>query len=80
MASQLNPHNFTLHAPHQVVYCASVGSYFKGGQLTPIDLVVETHFHRSAPGGMGGTKCAGNYSPVLVTQVLELVCLSQCAG
>lgn len=23
----------------------------------------------AAPGGMGGTKCAGNYSPVLVTQV-----------
>ena len=52
-----------------VVYCASVGSYFKGGQLTPIDLIVEEQFHRSAPGGMGGTKCAGNYSPVLVTQV-----------
>ena len=52
-----------------VVYCAAVGSYFKGGQLTPIDLIVETRFHRSAPGGMGGTKCAGNYSPVLVTQL-----------
>lgn len=53
----------------QVVYCAAVGAYFKGGQLTPIDLIVETRFHRAAPGGMGGTKCAGNYSPVLVTQV-----------
>ncbi len=42
-----------------IVYCAAVGSYFKGGQLTPIDLVVETRFHRAAPGGMGGTKCAG---------------------
>lgn len=52
-----------------VVYCAAVGSYFKGGQLTPIDLIVETRFHRAAPGGMGGTKCAGNYSPVLVTQL-----------
>jgi len=51
------------------VYCAAVGSYFKGGQLTPIDLIVETRFHRAAPGGMGGTKCAGNYSPVLVTQL-----------
>lgn len=46
-----------------------MGAYFKGGQLTPIDLLVETHFHRAAPGGMGGTKAAGNYSPVLVTQV-----------
>lgn len=52
-----------------LVYCAAVGSYFKGGQLTPIDLIVETKFHRAAPGGMGGTKCAGNYSPVLVTQL-----------
>ena len=34
----------------------------------PIDLVVEERFHRAAPGGMGGTKAAGNYSPVLLTQ------------
>ncbi|KAK9807059.1 hypothetical protein WJX72_012278 [[Myrmecia] bisecta] len=52
-----------------LVYAAAVGAYFKGGQLTPIDLIVEEHFHRSAPGGMGGTKAAGNYSPVLVTQL-----------
>lgn len=26
--------------------------------------MVEEHFHRAAPGGMGGTKAAGNYSPV----------------
>lgn len=51
------------------VYAAAVGAYFKGGQLTPIDLIVEEHFHRAAPGGMGGTKAAGNYSPVLVTQL-----------
>lgn len=51
------------------IYCAAVGSYFKGGQLTPIDLIVETRFHRAAPGGMGGTKAAGNYSPVLLTQL-----------
>ncbi|KAJ9525110.1 hypothetical protein QJQ45_017329 [Haematococcus lacustris] len=51
------------------IYCAAVGAYFKGGQLTPIDLIVEERFHRAAPGGMGGTKAAGNYSPVLVTQL-----------
>ena len=51
------------------VYCAAVGAYFKGGQLTPIDLKVDTRFHRSAPRGMGGTKAAGNYSPVLVQQL-----------
>lgn len=52
-----------------VVFCAPVGSYFKGGQLTPINLLVEERYHRSAPRGMGGTKAAGNYSPVLVTQL-----------
>ncbi|KAJ9525310.1 hypothetical protein QJQ45_020852, partial [Haematococcus lacustris] len=51
------------------IYCAAVGAYFKSGQLTPIDLIVEERFHRAAPGGMGGTKAAGNYSPVLVTQL-----------
>lgn len=51
------------------IFAAAVGSYFKGGQLTPIDLIVEEKFHRAAPGGMGGTKAAGNYSPVLVTQL-----------
>lgn len=39
-------------------------SHTQGGQLTPIDLIVEERFHRAAPGGMGGTKAAGNYSPV----------------
>ncbi|BDA50893.1 Branched-chain-amino-acid aminotransferase 5, chloroplastic [Coccomyxa sp. Obi] len=52
-----------------VVYAAAVGAYFKSGQLTPIDLIVEERFHRAAPGGMGGTKAAGNYSPVLVVQL-----------
>lgn len=51
------------------IYAAAVGAYFKSGQLTPIDLIVEERFHRAAPGGMGGTKAAGNYSPVLVTQL-----------
>mmetsp|Transcript_12485 Transcript_12485/g.26921 ORF Transcript_12485/g.26921 Transcript_12485/m.26921 type:complete len:391 (-) Transcript_12485:1463-2635(-) len=51
------------------IFGAAVGAYFKGGQLTPIDLIVEERFHRAAPGGMGGTKAAGNYSPVLVTQL-----------
>ena len=30
---------------------------------------MEEKFHRAAPRGMGGTKAAGNYSPVLVTQL-----------
>jgi branched-chain amino acid aminotransferase len=51
------------------VFGAAVGAYFKGGQLTPIHLLVEEQFHRSAPRGMGGTKAAGNYSPVLPSQL-----------
>lgn len=51
------------------IFGAAVGAYFKSGQLSPIDLIVEERFHRAAPGGMGGTKAAGNYSPVLVTQL-----------
>ena len=46
------------------MYAAAVGAYFKSGQLAPIDLIVEERFHRAAPGGTGGTKVAGNYSPV----------------
>lgn len=54
--------------------------------MTPIDLVVEEHFHRAAPGGMGGTKAAGNYSPVSAFNMLILdsskhivcLCLSGC--
>jgi len=52
-----------------LVYCSPVGAYFKGGQLAPIDLTVEQTFHRAAPGGTGGTKAAGNYSPVLPAQL-----------
>ena len=43
--------------------------FFKGGQLTPIDLTVEETYHRAAPGGSGSTKCIGNYSPVLKVQL-----------
>eukprot|EP00976_Prorocentrum_cordatum_P110088 1195134-Prorocentrum_minimum.AAC.8 len=52
-----------------LVYVSPVAAYFKGGQLTPIDLLVSTKFHRAAPGGAGGTKCIGNYAQVLTTQV-----------
>lgn len=52
-----------------LVYCSPVAAYFKGGQLTPIDLIVEENYHRAAPGGTGSTKCIGNYSPVLKVQL-----------
>lgn len=46
----------------------------QGGQLSPINLIVEERFHRAAPGGMGGTKAAGNYSPVRLSSA-TLSCL-----
>jgi branched-chain amino acid aminotransferase len=51
-----------------LIYVSPVGTYFKGG-LSPIDLKVETHFHRAAPGGTGGVKTISNYAPVLKTQL-----------
>lgn len=43
-----------------VVYVSPVGNYFTGS----IDLKVEEHYHRAAPGGTGAAKAIGNYSPV----------------
>ena len=51
--------NHMTNACHTLTYSCP-----QSGQLTPIDLIVEERFHRAAPGGMGGTKAAGNYSPV----------------
>ena len=51
-----------------VVYTSPVASYFKGGQLTPIRLKIETGMHRAGPGGTGDVKVIGNYAPVLVAQ------------
>ncbi|KAG0618048.1 hypothetical protein M758_4G035000 [Ceratodon purpureus] len=51
-----------------LIYVSPVGTYFKGG-LSPIDLKVETFFHRAAPGGTGAAKTISNYAPVLKTQL-----------
>eukprot|EP00793_Prasinoderma_coloniale_P001458 PRCOL_00005233-RA len=53
-----------------LVYCSPVASYFKGGQLTPINLAIADDMHRAGPGGTGGVKSVGNYAPVLQAQVL----------
>ena len=51
-------------------YVSPVGSYFKGNQLTPIKLKLETGFSRAAPGGSGGVKAIGNkLSSLPVTEV-----------
>ncbi|XP_057528540.1 branched-chain amino acid aminotransferase 2, chloroplastic-like [Amaranthus tricolor] len=47
-----------------LIYVSPVGNYFKEG-LAPINLVIETDFHRASPGGTGGVKTIGNYAAVL---------------
>jgi len=51
-----------------MIYGSPVGSYFKGNQLTPIKLKLETGYTRAAPGGVGGVKAVGNYVPSLKPQ------------
>jgi branched-chain amino acid aminotransferase len=44
-----------------VIFSAAVGSYFKGGTLSAINLKIEHRYHRAAPLGVGAAKCAGKY-------------------
>ncbi|KAL4181017.1 hypothetical protein AMTRI_Chr12g269040 [Amborella trichopoda] len=50
-----------------LIYVTPVGNYFKEG-LAPINLIVETEYHRATPGGTGGIKTIGNYAAVLKAQ------------
>lgn len=50
-----------------LIYVSPVGNYFKEG-LAPIQLQVETKYHRATPGGTGDVKTIGNYAPVLKVQ------------
>jgi branched-chain amino acid aminotransferase len=50
-----------------LIYVSPVGNYFKEG-LEPIQLQVETKYHRAIPGGTGDVKAVGNYAPVLKIQ------------
>jgi branched-chain amino acid aminotransferase len=52
-----------------LVYVSPVASYFKTGQMAPLDLYVEEVFKRASPGGPGGVKTISNYAPVLKTQL-----------
>ena len=47
-----------------VVFVSPVGSYFKDG-IKPLNLKVETDFHRAAARGIGNAKAIGNYSASL---------------
>lgn len=50
-----------------LIYVSPVGNYFKEG-LAPINLIVETEYHRATPGGTGNVKTIGNYASVLKAQ------------
>ncbi|KAJ0987575.1 hypothetical protein J5N97_005931 [Dioscorea zingiberensis] len=52
-----------------LIFVSPVGNYFKEG-LAPINLIVETNFHRATPGGTGGVKTIGNYASVLKAQAI----------
>ena len=47
-----------------IVFVSPVGSYFKKG-MRPLNLKVETDYHRAAPRGIGNAKAIGNYSASL---------------
>ena len=47
-----------------VVFVSPVGSYFKDG-IKPLNLKVETDYHRAAARGIGNAKAIGNYSASL---------------
>ena len=47
-----------------VVFVSPVGSYFKDG-IKPLNLKVETDYHRAAAKGIGNAKAIGNYSASL---------------
>ncbi|KAH0467682.1 hypothetical protein IEQ34_002715 [Dendrobium chrysotoxum] len=50
-----------------LIFVSPVGNYFKEG-LAPLNLIIDTEIHRAIPGGTGGVKAIGNYSPVLKAQ------------
>ncbi len=55
---------------HRVTYCliaSPAGSYFASG-MKPVSIWLSSDYTRSAPGGTGAAKCAGNYAASLVAQ------------
>ncbi|KAJ0547230.1 putative branched-chain-amino-acid transaminase [Helianthus annuus] len=47
-----------------LVYASPVGNYFKEG-TAPLNLCVNTEYHRATRGGAGGVKSITNYAPVI---------------
>ena len=47
-----------------MIFVSPVGPYFKGG-VRPLNLKINTDYHRAAPKGIGNAKAIGNYSASL---------------
>eukprot|EP00729_Bicosta_minor_P019375 gene19375-32432_t len=56
----------TSHAKMFVI-TSPVGAYYAGG-FKPIRLLADTNYVRAWPGGVGDTKCGGNYAPTIYPQ------------
>ncbi|MEU2201319.1 branched-chain amino acid aminotransferase [Isoptericola sp. NPDC019482] len=52
-----------------LVIASPVGPYFAGG-VKPVSIWIDTHYHRSGPGGTGDAKYGGNYAASLLPQQL----------
>jgi branched-chain amino acid aminotransferase len=50
-----------------LVIASPAGAYFSGG-LHPVSIWLSEEYTRSAPGGTGAAKCAGNYAASLIAQ------------
>ena len=50
-----------------VLIASPVGAYFQGG-VKPVSVWLSSDYVRSAPGGTGEAKCAGNYAASLLAQ------------
>ena len=60
------------------IFLSPSGPYYESG-FNPIDLLVQKHFFRAGPGGVGGAKAAGNYAGAARAGELALLLgASQC--
>ncbi|TXK76085.1 branched-chain amino acid aminotransferase [Paenibacillus sp. N3.4] len=51
------------------ILLSPVGAYYEEG-LQPINILVESHYARAVPGGVGNAKAAGNYAASLKAQMI----------
>lgn len=57
-----------------ITYVSPTGNYFKGKTATGLKVHLETNYSRAARGGMGSTKCSGNYGATLLPVIRAKEC------